>query len=128
MTRPSTHPFAMRSLFEGLIVVVAFGLLLACGGGTAALSGGSSSGGSVPTTVSEVTVSDSKNSPAEIGFTLAGQTVDAVHIEYLPAGAGVGATTEYVPIVTLGPGDLNISSSGEANQFDWGGQPDWEAR
>jgi len=118
-----------ESLIPGRLMVVALGLLPACGGGsTAVFGGGSSSGGSVPTTVSNVTVSDSKNSPAEIGFTRAGQTVDAVHIEYLPAPAGVGATTEYVPIVTLGPGDLNISSSGEANQFDWGGQPDWEAR
>jgi len=120
----------MRTTARSLLVLAPLMALSACNSGIALLASSSDSGGSnsVITTVSNKTVSDLKNSPAEIGFTLAGQTVDAVHIEYLPAPAGVGATTEYVPIVTLGPGDLNISSSGEANQFDWGGQPDWEAR
>jgi hypothetical protein len=73
--------------------------------------------------VSNVTVSDSKNSPAEIQFTLAGKKVGSVHIEFLPPpgteGGTEGGTGEPVQIVTLGANDVSLSKSGETSQFDW---------
>ena len=87
-------------LLARLIAPIALG---GCNSGIALLASSSDSGGSnsVTTTVSNVTVSDAKNSPAEIGFTLTGQAIDEVHIEYLSPGA-----TEPVPIATLGAEEL----------------------